>query len=43
MERTEGAFQGKPHLHGFRLSYAFSPSEVLARGIAAVAEELRRA
>jgi 2-aminoadipate transaminase len=36
------AFHGAPHLHGFRLSYAFSPAPVLRRGLEVLAEELAR-
>jgi len=37
--RTQSFF-GEPHLHGFQLSYAFSPGDRLRRGIEALAEEL---
>jgi GntR family transcriptional regulator of abcA and norABC len=37
------AFHGVPHLHGFRLSYAFASTDVLRKGLEIVAEELRPA
>ena len=36
------AFQGEPHLHGFRLGYAFSPAPALRKGLEILAEELRK-
>ena len=41
VEDTASAFYGKPHLHGFRVSYAFSPADVLRKALTAVAEEIR--
>lgn len=42
VEDASAAFLGPPHLHGFRVSYAFSPPEVVRRGLAMVAEEVLR-
>jgi DNA-binding transcriptional MocR family regulator len=42
IEDTTPAFFGAPHLHGFRISYAYSPIEAVRGGIAAVAEEIAR-
>lgn len=43
VEDTASAFVGEPHLHGFRISYAFCPAETVHRGIVIVGEEIRRA
>jgi DNA-binding transcriptional MocR family regulator len=44
IESTTTAFEGEPHLHGFRVSYAFLPPETLERAVeivgTAIAEEL---
>ncbi|MGA3124810.1 MAG: PLP-dependent aminotransferase family protein [Polyangiaceae bacterium] len=43
IESTTNAFEGEPHLHGFRVSYAFLPPETLERAVeivgTAIAEE----
>ncbi len=36
------AFFGKPHLNGFRIGYAFIPTEKMQRGIEILAAELKR-
>lgn len=43
IEDASSSFHGDAgeHLHGFRVSYAFSPKEVLRRGLEAVAEAIR--
>lgn len=43
VEDSSSAFVGAPHLHGFRISYAFSPAETVRQGLALTAEEIRRA
>jgi DNA-binding transcriptional MocR family regulator len=43
VESADTAFHGEPHLHGFRLSYAFSPAPALRRGLEILGEELRPA
>ena len=35
------AFLGEPHLHGFRIGFAWQPSERLRRGIEILADTLR--
>ena len=42
VESTEAHFEGEPHLFGFRISYAWSPPEVLRKGLAILAEEIAR-
>ena len=39
-EDTSAHFHGAPHLHGFRIGYAFLPEEVLRRGLERLAEAL---
>ncbi|HZO16153.1 MAG TPA: PLP-dependent aminotransferase family protein [Polyangiaceae bacterium] len=36
------AFHGSAHLHGFRLSYAFPPTNELRRGLEIVADEIKK-
>ncbi len=43
IESTRNAFCGSPHLHGFRVSFAFSPVATLRRGLEILAEEIARA
>jgi GntR family transcriptional regulator/MocR family aminotransferase len=43
VEDTGPAFLGAPHLHGFRVSYAYLPPETLRGALQIVAEELARA
>jgi 2-aminoadipate transaminase len=38
IEHAANAFDGPPHLHGFRVSYAFLPPDSLARAVQVVAE-----
>ncbi|HTB75468.1 MAG TPA: PLP-dependent aminotransferase family protein [Polyangiaceae bacterium] len=40
IESVANAFDGPPHLHGFRISYAFLPPETLDRAIGLVSEAL---
>lgn len=40
IESRAHSFFGEPHLHGFQLSYAFSPEDRLRRGIETLAAEL---
>jgi 2-aminoadipate transaminase len=40
IESTASAFDGEPHLHGFRVSYAFLAPETLARAVALVGDAL---
>ena len=40
---SDRAFFGVPHLHGFKLGYAFLTPEEMERGLAVLAGELRRA
>jgi 2-aminoadipate transaminase len=42
MEWGSAAFYGEPHLHGFRISYAFLPTPTLRGGLEILGEELRR-
>ncbi len=41
LESARNHFGADPHLYGFRVSFAFSQPEVVAQGLAIVAEELR--
>jgi DNA-binding transcriptional MocR family regulator len=41
IEDPTAAFAGVPHLHGFRISYAYLGEEPLARALEAVGDELR--
>jgi 2-aminoadipate transaminase len=41
IEWASGAFDGSPHLHGFRVSYAFLAPETLDRALELVAEAIR--
>ncbi|HKQ70204.1 MAG TPA: PLP-dependent aminotransferase family protein, partial [Polyangiaceae bacterium] len=41
IEGVANAFFGEPHLHGFRVSYAFSPTAKLRCALEIVAEEVR--
>jgi DNA-binding transcriptional MocR family regulator len=41
IESTANAFDGEPHLHGFRVSYAFLPPDALERALVSVGEALR--
>ena len=43
VETAATSFSGEPHLHGFRVSFAFSPPEKVRKGLEAVREELARA
>jgi GntR family transcriptional regulator/MocR family aminotransferase len=43
VEESESAFFGKPHLNGFRVSYAYLAEKELVRALEIVAEEARRA
>jgi GntR family transcriptional regulator/MocR family aminotransferase len=43
IEAAESAFTGEPHLHGFRVSYAFVPPDRLSRALATVGDLLREA
>jgi DNA-binding transcriptional MocR family regulator len=43
IESATNAFEGEPHLHGFRVSYAFLAPETLERAVQLVGEALRRA
>jgi DNA-binding transcriptional MocR family regulator len=43
IESSESAFTGEPHLHGFRVSYAFLPPATLERALGIVGEALREA
>jgi DNA-binding transcriptional MocR family regulator len=43
VEDAESAFFGKPHLNGFRVSYAYLSEPKLRRALEIVAEEARRA
>ena len=42
IEDARSHFVGAPHLHGFRVGYAFLPPEVLARSLEVVADAVRR-
>jgi 2-aminoadipate transaminase len=42
IEDATPAFFGEPHLHGFRVSYAFAPTEAIRAGLEAIADELAR-
>ena len=37
------AFFGKPHLNGFRIGYAFLPTERMQQGVEILADELKKA
>ncbi len=42
IEDTRDTFvEPTPHLHGFRVSYAYSPLETVRRGLTIVADEIR--
>lgn len=41
IEASQPAFFGPPHLHGFRVSYAYLREDVMRRALAIVAEEIR--
>jgi DNA-binding transcriptional MocR family regulator len=43
IESTSNAFEGEPHLHGFRVSYAFLAPDTLERALGIVGEEIRAA
>jgi DNA-binding transcriptional MocR family regulator len=43
IETTRYAFAGEPHLHGFRVSYAYLPPPVLEKALRVLADELGRA
>jgi DNA-binding transcriptional MocR family regulator len=43
IESTRNHFAGAPNLHGFRVSFAFSPVATLRRGLEILAEEITRA
>jgi len=43
IESTSNAFEGEPHLHGFRVGFAFLAPDTLERAIERVAEALREA
>ncbi len=40
IESAADAFDGRPHLHGFRISYAFLPPDTLDRAVGLVSEAL---
>ncbi|HZU85752.1 MAG TPA: PLP-dependent aminotransferase family protein [Polyangiaceae bacterium] len=42
IETAASQFAGEPHLHGFRVSYAFSPPDALRRGLEALRDEISR-
>jgi DNA-binding transcriptional MocR family regulator len=41
IESATGAFDGRPHLHGFRVSYAFLAHATLERAVGLLAEAIR--
>jgi DNA-binding transcriptional MocR family regulator len=41
IESASSAFDGPPHLHGFRVSYAFLAPETLDRALSLVANAIR--
>jgi DNA-binding transcriptional MocR family regulator len=43
IESATNAFEGEPHLHGFRVSYAFLAPETLERAVRLVGEALGQA
>lgn len=43
IESSRDAFFGPPHLHGFKIGYAFLSVEEMQQGLETLAEELRRA
>ena len=42
IETTATSFAGEPHLHGFRVSFAFSPPDKVRKGLEALREELAK-
>jgi DNA-binding transcriptional MocR family regulator len=42
IESASGAFDGPPHLHGFRVSYAFLAPETLDRALELVADAISK-
>lgn len=43
IENTRSHFAGEPHLHGFRVSFAFASEAAMARAVALLASALREA
>jgi DNA-binding transcriptional MocR family regulator len=43
IESVRNAFSGVPHLHGFRVSFAYSPIATLRRGLEILADEIAKA
>ena len=41
IESTANAFAGEPHLHGFRVSYAFLAPETLERAVRLAGQAIR--
>ena len=41
IEQRTAAFLGQPHLHGFRIGFAWQPTERLRQGIEIIAATLR--
>ncbi len=42
IERADKHFYGTPHLHGFRVSYAFLPPDILRQALASLGDVLRQ-